>query len=268
MLAPSPVIKSTAKTALFPRFLQSVAVCSVLIFTFYIIELMGSIASIFSGLVGYFATIIILLVTVFAPLFLGVLNFFKRLLWNQDDSVLIIFKFFSSLAIYKRALHFIVLFCIKLVSAAAVLFFPCLIVWLLSSEKLYALLGLSLPVCASNLWALNSFLSFLALLALCFVMLKYYLSAFIFVGNEGINVAEAINMSVIISKRTGGDFFGLLLSFAPWILLSFFLVPLVFTVPYFLASYAVHCRYAIAAYNRDVERFNAEFAPSFSTDEI
>ena len=222
----------------------------------------------YAGQTGYVATIAILSFFIVCPLFLGVLLYFRRLIWGQKDSVLIIFRYFSNFKEYKRALHFLVLIAIRFVFAAAVLFSPCFVVWVLSSEQLYMWLGISLPVWMSNLWALNSFLAFIAALALAFVMLKYYLAPFIFISNDDVDPAEAVNMSTIISKRTGADFVGRVLSFAGWILLSFFVLPLVFTAPYFITSYCVHCRFSITTYNQDVDRFNASFAPSFSTDEI
>lgn len=268
MLAPSPVIKKTAKVALSHRFLQSVAVCCAFIFIYFVGELTSSLVSIFAGEIGYFVTLALLCFFALSPLALGTLLFFRRLIWEQEDSVLIIFKYFSSAAEYKRALHFTFLLFLKLLIAAAVLFSPCFIVWALSGEWLYEALGFSLPIWTSNLWALNSFICIIASFALVFVMLKYYLAPFIFVSNDDIDPAEAVNMSTIISKRTGGDFFGLVLSFAGWILISMLIAPLVFTLPYFLTSYAVHCRFAITAYNRDVDRFNADFTPHYSTDEI
>lgn len=268
MLAPSPVVKQTAKTALAERFLHSVAVCTVLIFAFFSAELIASLVSIFAGVVGYLVTNFIMLFFAIFPLLLGVLYFFRRLLWGQKDSLLVIFKYFSSKNEYKRSIHFIFLLCVRLVLGAFILFLPCIVVWLLSNEQIYAWLDISLPIWTSNLWALNSFLVIIASFVLAFVMLKYYLAPFIFVGNDDIDPAEAVNMSTIISKRTGGDFFGLVLSFFGWIALSIFIAPLIFTVPYFIAAYGVHCRFAIAAYNRDVDRFNADNAPRFSTDEI
>lgn len=267
MLAPSPVIKATAKEALSKNFLKSVAVGCVLIFVYFALLLIGSIVSIFTGSIGYAVTLVLLLFAT-SPLFLGALEYFRRLLWEQDDSVLMIFKYFSSAAAYRRALHFSFLIGIRLVFAALVLYLPCIIVSLLANERIYSFFDISLPVWTSNLWALNSFLAFIASLALVFVMLKYYLAPFIFVSNDSIDPAEAVAMSTIISKRTGADFFGLVLSFAGWILLSVFVAPLVFTLPYFIESYCVHCRFAITAYNRDVDRFNASVTPSFSTDEI
>ncbi|MDO4608209.1 MAG: hypothetical protein Q4B40_03355 [Clostridia bacterium] len=268
MLAPSPVIKHTAKKALKPRFLQSVAACSVLIFGFFVAELIGTLVSIFADVLGYLLVSAVLIIFAIAPLFLGVLNYFMRLIWEQNDSVLIIFKYFSSKKLYMRAIKFTLMLCLKLVTVSVIFFLPYFIIWLLSNQKLYELLGLSLPVWTSNLWALNSFVVFISLLLVCFYMIRYYLSVFIFVANDEIDVAEALNMSQIISRRTGGDFTGLLLSFAPWILLSLFVAPLIFTLPYFMASYCVHCRFAITAYNLDVDQFNSEFTPSFSTDEI
>lgn len=268
MLAPSPIVKKTAKTALSGHWLQAFAVSCVLLFTFFICELASSLVSVFAGTVGYIAAMIFFTVFAISPLGLGVLCYFRRRLWEQEDSLLIIFKYFSSVCEYKRSLRFLLLLGFKTLVVAAALFSPCLIVWLLSNEKLYSWLDMSLPIWASNLWTLNSFIALVATFALVFIMLKYYLSPFIFVSNDDVDPAEALNMSGIISKRTGADFFWLILSFSGWLLLSVFVAPLIFTLPYFVASYCVHCRFAITAYNSDVDRFNADITPHYSTDEI
>ncbi len=268
MLAPSPVVKITAKAALRQGFLKSVAVSCILLFAFFSVIITASLASVFVGNVGYVISIAILTLFVLCPLFLGALYYFRRLLWNQNDSVLVIFKYFSNASEYKRALHISLLIAVRLLLLSVILYLPCIVVWLLSNEQIYSFFNLSLPVWTSNLWTLNSFLAIIASLALVFIMLKYYLAPFIFVSNDNIDPAEAVNMSTIISKRTGADFFGLTLSFIGWILVSFLVAPLIFTLPYFMASYGVHCRFAITAYNLDVDRFNASVTPSFSTDEI
>ncbi len=268
MLAPSPVIKKTAKIALSQYFLTSVAVCCVFIFMFFAGDLTASLISFFANTTGYVVSLILFAVFAISPLALGVLYYFRRLIWESKDSALIIFKYFSSIAEYKRALTFTLLIFARFIITALITFSPCFVIWLLSNDAIYEALGFSLPIWASNLWALNSFIAIVAAFALAFVMLKFYLAPFIFVSNDTIDPAEAVNMSSIISKRTGGDFFGLVLSFSGWILLSFLVAPLVFTLPYFLTSYSVHCRFAITAYNRDVEQFNTVNTPSYSTDEI
>lgn len=43
-------------------------------------------------------------------------------------------------------------------------------------------------------------------------------------------------------------------AFAGWLLLSLTVIPLVFTMPYFIAGVCVHTRFAIAEYNAFEER--------------
>lgn len=268
MLAPSPVVKYTAKNALKHRLLHSVAVVCIFLFAYFAILFIGSLMTVVFGQIGGTAIMFLLQLFILCPLVLGVINYFRRLLWQQKDSILISFKYFSNLHEYKRAIKFIFFMAARFALAAAVLYFPCFIVWLLSNEQLYILLDVSLPIWASNLWALNSLLLIVSTMAFVFTVLKYYLAPFIFVSNNEIDTEEAINMSTIISKRTGADFVGLVLSFAGWILLSLLVSPLIFTAPYFIAAYCVHCRFAITAYNKDVDQFNASITPSFSTEEI
>lgn len=263
MLAPSGIVKQTARTALSGNWLKSIIAASAVIFPVFIcIFIADLVASISSSVVG----IIIMLALSFLlllPLFLGAVCFFRRILWGQDDSVLVLFRFFSSLAEYRRALHLSLLVIIRLLSNGILLFSPCLIVRLFASNKLYSLINVSMPVWAESLIYVSYFLGALGALALFLVMLKIYLAPFLFVADEEMDADEAINMSQIISKRTDSDFFWLVLSFAPWILLSLFVIPIIFTLPYFICSYLVHCRFAVAQYNRDVDRFNTDNSTTF-----
>lgn len=268
MVAPSPVVKKVAKDALGRQFIKSVVVCCVAIFVFFINLFTSSLVSVFAGEVGYVICIMLMTIFVLEPLALGVLGYFRRLIFEQEDSVLIIFRYFSSISEYKRAMRLIIILTIRFVSVALVFYLPCIIIYILSSERFYEFLDVSLPLWTSNLWAVNSLLSFLAALGVMFVMLRYYLAPFMFVSNDDMDPAEAVNMSKVIARRTGADFFGLVLTFVPWLLLSVFVAPLIFTLPYFIASYCVHCRFAITDYNRDVDKFNSSFTPSYSTDEI
>lgn len=268
MLAPSKIVKKVAKTALSQNFLSAIAAASVLIFAIFAASLTASLIHVFAGMMGYSIALTVMIIFVIGPLCLGVINFLRRMLWEQKDDVMLIFKYFSDLAVYKRAVHFVLSLGIRLVTIAFVVFLPCVVVRILSSEQLYTALDIALPIWTANLWALNSFLVIIATMAAVFITLKYYLSVFVFVSNDELDVAEAINMSTIISKRTGADFFGLVASFIGWFLTCVFVLPLVVVLPYFLMSYCTHCRFAITAYNKDVDAFNAKSTPSFSVDEI
>ncbi len=268
MLAPSPVVKKNAREALRGNYLKCVAISCVLIFSFLIFALAESLVATVLGNIVCIIFSIAAWIFVLAPLILGVCYFYRRLIWESDDNLLIIFKYFSSTSEYKRALHLIAILTLKLIYALSILFFPCLIVWIFSSTWFYDLFDVSIPVWTSGLLSLNSFLVTIAAFLLCFFMLKYYISVFLFVSNDTIHPAEAVNMSNIISRRTGGDFFGLVLSFTGWILLSFLVIPLIFTVPYFFASYCTHCRYAVTAYNIDVDIINSKDTPCYKVDEM
>ena len=190
MVAPSPVVKKVAKDALGRQIIKSMVVCCVEIFVFFINMFISSLVSVFAGDEGYVISLTLLTIFVLGPLFLGILGYFRRLIFEQNDSVLIIFRYFSSVGEYSRAMHLVILLTIRFISAALVLFLPCILIYILSSEKLYEFLGVSLPLWASNLWAVNSLFSVIATVGVMFVMLRYYLAPFMFVSNDNMDPAE------------------------------------------------------------------------------
>ena len=268
MLAPNSTIKQTAKKALSPRYMTALVACCLLVFAWFIGMLSSSLASVAFGTIGFVAILLAVVIFALIPLLLGVLYYFRRLTFEQEDSVLVIFKYFSNTKEYKRALRFAFLIFLKFALAALFVFSPCIIIALLSNETIYQFLGIELPVWMPILWTLNSFIVILAIISLAFITLKYYLSAFLFVSNDRLDPSQAIKFSCLISKRTGGDFFGLMFSFTPLILLSVLVAPLIFTLPYILSAYCVHGRFAITAYNLDVDRFNKANTPSYTADQI
>lgn len=266
MLAPSGIVKRTAKTALRGNWLKSIVAATTAIFAVLVCIFASDCAHIVAG---WFCSAVIFAAACFFlifPLILGVLWFFRRLIWGQDDNVIAIFRYFSDFSLYKRALHLTGLMAIRLFSNGILLFSPCLIVRLFCWGGLYSFLNLSMPVWAGGLIYVSYFLGFIATLALFFVMLKIYLAPFLFTADEEMDAAEAVNMSAVISKRTDSDFFWLLLSFVGWALLSAFVMPLVFTLPYFVCSYLVHCRFAVAQYNREVDRMTEDHATFYRAE--
>ena len=85
-----------------------------------------------------------------------------------------------------------------------------------------------------------------------------------FVADDNIDANEAMHMSTVISRKTSIDFVYLCFSFIGWLLLSILIVPLIFTLPYMLTSYAVHIRFAVAEYNRHIEQINKIDFPEFT----
>lgn len=263
MSVPSYAVKQTAKTALSGKYTQSVIASSIFVFSALCIELIGSMIYTSVGEIAYFIFTIVLAAFIGFPLFLGLLYFFRRLLWGNSDSVAVVFKYFSSVALYKRAMHLSLILTVRLGISALVAFAPSIIVTALTSEDFYSILGFSIPLWASSLWVVNSFLQILGLALWLLINIRYYMSGFLFVADENMDAAEAVNMSSIISRRTAGDFFWLAVSFFGWAALSILIAPLIFTIPYFICSYGVHCRYEVAAYNKNVDIMTNNSTPYF-----
>ena len=266
MLAPSGVIKQTAKTALSGKALAAFSASCVFVFICIICTMLSELIWMVAGAASAVVFASLLAIFLCAPLALGVLYYFRRILWGQNDNITIVFRYFSCIDEYKRALHLTLLLALRLLAAGALLFSPSVILDALASEKFYSLIGISIPVWSSNLWVVISFLRVVAGVLLFFVMLKYYMAPFLFIGDDNMDAAEAVNMSTIISKRTSGEFFWLIVSMAAWIALSLLLIPLPFLLPYFICVYGVHCRFAVANYNKDVDRVNSEHIPHFEAN--
>lgn len=264
MVAPSAVVKQTAKTVLKPNYIKSVVCSTVFLFLCIICYLLSGLIEIMAGrtVMYIFITLFIFFLTV--PLFYGVLRFFRRMQWGETDGIISIFHYFSSKREYLRVIKVNAVVAVRLGVIGVILLIPAFITDLLQSSFVYDLLGTAIPLWTSNLWVVSIVLFVTALIVLFFVSLRFYIVPFIFVANDDIDTLKAVSLSNIISKRTAFDFFFFMLSFIFWILISILLVPLCFLLPYFIMSYLVHCRFAVSQYNRVVDDLNNTSAPSYS----
>ncbi len=264
MLAPSSVIKSTARTAMSGKFLKCIIACGIFEFAniicLYLSEIIGFVINDYA----FYAAMVVLSVFLIFPLFLGVLRFFRRLLWGEDDGPIIVFHYFSSAKQYYRAFRFTLVFGLRYFLSALVLFVPAFIVKLFSETFFYDLFGLKMPAWISNMWVLSVFLTAAAAVVFFFVGLRWYIAPFLYVADEEMDASEAIHMSVVISRSTALEFFTLILSFVLYIAASFLMIPIIFTMPYFIAAYMVHSRYAVAQYNRVCDELSQGNVPYYT----
>ena len=94
-------------------------------------------------------------------------------------------------------------------------------------------------------------------------MARYYIAPFLLIADEDMDAAEAIHMSDVISKSTMLDFIYLFFSLLGWIILSVLVIPIMFTLPYIITSVSVHTRFAIAEYNKRVDKQNSDTFPTY-----
>lgn len=264
MTAGSNSIKNTAKTALKGNYTSAIISGLILVFCALINIYVSSLTEIFAGSIFSEISYLLMSVFLFFPLSMGVLRFFWRMILGCDDNPVSVFYYFSAKTLYFKAMKFFFAIAIKLIPIAIILFLPVLFVWLLSQSYFYEFLNMPIPLWSGNLSYAILFARTLATVILVMFALRYYAAPMLFVADEEIDAAEALHMSSVISKKTMLDFIYLIFSFAGWIILSVFAIPLFYTLPYLITSYAVHIRFIITEYNQHIENTAEQQYPSFS----
>ncbi len=265
MKAGNNVIKITALTALKGKYLKTVFSCLILIFSVFIGLFIISLLEIF--LPSLITNILGIAYLIFAvsPLFLGTLRYIWRLLFAVNDNPITVFFYFSEKKLYLKALKLFALTLIRIIPLAALVSLPAILARVISMGNVFEHFNLAIPIWAANLSYAYIFLSTIAFVIVILHSLKFYIAPILFVADGNMDVEEAIHMSKVISKKTSLEFLYLIFGFLGWILLSVLVIPLVFVLPYFLASYAVHSRFAIAEYNIHIAKNREEEMPTFIT---
>lgn len=266
MSAGSKIVKATAKSTLKNNYSVSLFCSTALIIVFFLgtyisypltMSLGNVIGSLFMAFFSFFVT---------APVFLGVLRFFWRLSFSVTDSPLMIFYYFSKKELYFRTIKFLFNILVKLIPSLILLTLPPFTVFLISKGEVFDFFEITPPLWTANLENIIFLTTTLSVIVFLFVLFKYYLSPLLFIADENIDTAEAIHMSMVISKKTSLDFAYLVLSFIGWILISFLILPLIFLLPYMLSAYCTHTRFAVAEYNKHIENNSFNNIPTFDAD--
>lgn len=260
MLPTSAVVKETVKTILKGNMLRSVVAASVAILGMLIANCIVSlVAHIVSESIAVLLQYVFIVMLIL-PLFLGLLRFFRRMQWGVNDDVVSVFHYFSDVKQYKRALDLILPISVQVFIRMIVFSLPVTILSTLSNDQFYKGMGLKMPAWAYDLQAVIIFFEIISIILVAVSSIRFYLAPFLYVADEDMDYAEAIHRSKVISKRTRLDFAFLVATLILWILLSVLIIPLIFTLPYFMLCYLVHCRFAVAQYNEAVSNiYNPHF---------
>lgn len=254
MLPTSAVVKETAKTVLKGNMFRAVSASSVVVFSALTVNYAVGLAA--YALPEFAAAMLSYAMTLFLtlPLILGLVRFFRRMQWGVCDDVVSVFHFFSSKEQYRRAMKLLIPITVKIVVCATVFSLPVIALSTLANPDLYEALAFSMPRWADDLSTGISFMRGISLVLVLIYSIRFYLAPFLYVADEEMDYAEAIYLSRVISKRTRLEFVYLFFSLALWIALSVLLMPLIFTIPFFIMCYLVHCRFAVAQYNATISK--------------
>ncbi len=257
-MPPNTVVKITARTALKGRWLEAILASftgyfGVLILTLGlslgILTKDGNIilaSALFAVLFGVF---------ILSPLFLGIIRYFWRLTNSLQDELPSVFHFFSDKTKYSRAIKLCFIMGWRIVTAIFVCMLPYVIVSLLSTDKLYMLIGRDVPIWAPSLILIRAFLYLVGIVCAVIYVLRYYLVPVLVAMNDDMLLLEAVHTSSMVAKRSGGAFFSLALSMLGWIFLTNLIMPALYTLPFIIACYVVHSRFAMANYNLIIDYY-------------
>ena len=256
MTSGSKIVKITAQTALKGNMLKSILTVCVFLFCYFICNYSAGIFSYTGNYVVSYILFTLICIFLIAPLFLGLLRFIWRMLFSASDNPVSVFYYFSDKKKYLKALEFIFNCIFKAIPVALLIFLPTIIIWIVTRGFFYEIFDVAIPVWTANLNSVLKILIVFAIVSLVFYMLRFYIAPILFVADEKMDVSETLHMSTVISRKSSLDFIYLISSFIGWILISVLVIPLIFTLPYILTSYAVHVRFAIAEYNKHIGNLN------------
>lgn len=251
-IPPNTVVKITARTALKNRWLEAILASFTGFFGVLILTLVLSLGIFTKDQSIMLATslfAVLFAVFILSPLFLGILRYFWRLTNLLHDELRSIFHFFSDSAKYFRAIKLCFIMGWRIVTAVFVCMLPYVIVSALSTDKLYLLIGREIPIWAPSLILIRAFLYLVGVICAILYVLRYYLVPMLVAMNDDMLLLEAVHTSSMVAKRSGGAFFGLACSMIGWIILTNLIMPALYTLPFIIACYVVHCRFAMANYN-------------------
>lgn len=181
----------------------------------------------------------IIILFAFSPMIIGTISFFNAVAKGEKAEFSMIYSWFSDTQRYLKT----VLFCLQL----AVRYLLWTFVSLLP-------MAVFLPLLTSDLFDLtpavhNSILLVFGIYIAAAVLFwitataKYFLAPYLFIDHPELSVNACISTSVQYMRGNRFKYVRLVLSFLPWFLLCFFVVPALYVAPYFQASCAISAKW-------------------------
>lgn len=265
------LVKKEAKEKLKNKWSVGIAISGLVLGMFFgLLSVSSVIGPLFLPTLGEFGATFISLIPIFllwqflcVPLLYGILRFAWYTALGSDIPFFEVFYYLENGYNYIRSISLGFRIFIRIVLIIAACFAPSLIISAICTPKLYDLLGVSMPYFVSSLWALQNVLEIFGITISVILLMRYFTAPILLINNQNLCPQEALNLSVIISKYANGHTFGFLFSFVGWAILSVFILPLLYTIPLFLVSYSLHCKYLIDNYNRIVDFENSKIYPNY-----
>lgn len=187
---------------------------------------------------------------VLSPLSLGVTKWYYATAGGEAADASAVFHFFSQRGLYFKSVWYHVQITVRSFLWGAALFAPGLVLFALCSYYLERP-GEDMQLTAISFGlVLSCVLLVLCALVLILVLLRYFLAPYYLVHRPELTVSEAIQLSIQGTREQKGNLLLFGLSFLPWALAGLLVLPLLYVLPYLMASRALYAKVLITREER------------------
>lgn len=267
MLPKSREIKLTARAGLRGHWLEAMAVTVILSLSILFAEMFrATVASVFGTILttsdgrftvpGLTVLLFVAVIVIFfsIPLCLGAIRWFWTLSGGECRPISEVFYYYSEWRLFAKSVFTAARLLVKIILAALVCYLPALLVWSLTQNSVYELIGIKPLTDAKVLWPLLYLFCIFSTLVLLKIILRYSLTPVLVILDESLDPGEAINISKTIAKTHKSAYVYIFLSFLGWILFSAFGITLLYTLPFTFMSYVVFVRFALSNHRYEAEQ--------------
>lgn len=181
----------------------------------------------------------IVILFAFSPMMIGMISFFNALAKGEKAEFSMIYNWFSDTQRYRKA----VLFCLQLAVRYLMWMFVCLLPMAFFLPLLTSDAFEFSPAVHNSLLIVFGIYITAAVIFFLAATAKYFLAPYLLIDHPELSVIACINASVLYMRGNRLKYVRLVLSFLPWFLLCFFVVPVLYVAPYFQASCAVSAKW-------------------------
>ena len=181
--------------------------------------------------------LVIILFFILCPISLGVSRFYYIVSKGESPSVAEIFYYFKNKKIYLRSLSCGINIGLRMLLWGIVCMLPGIITLFVSGTFTMApTIDANLRLFALLLTILSNLFLIAGLVVYVVIILRYFLTPYVVISREELGVKECINISFRMMKGYRTSVFKLYITFIPWLVACFFVLPLLYVVPYFSTS--------------------------------
>lgn len=190
----------------------------------------------YQGVLSFISLVLVVVWLFSTPIFTGYFRMCYLISKNQDYSLKDIFYYFNKEK-YNKCLSLNLNIMVRILGYFMIFIIPTLIFSVFFAITSYvALLAFAIT------------LTVMAFVATIFVCIKYTIVPCVYFEDESISNEEIIKLGLNFISDKLNDCRKILLSFLPYILLCFFIVPLVFVVPYITVAFMNNGKWITSLY--------------------